>query len=136
MLEIISKLEALEKRKEKFDFKIKKSTFFAFYQWRVNIQNMSNPRNNNQPSSTGYKFKENVQNLVFLRAPGIFRSLYKTQDDHAYLELWHSQNRLFKHFQRYLGIFTDIDAYSGTLTGAQLVGRGEASPALLENSKK
>ena len=97
---------------------------------------MSNPRNNKQPSSNGCKFKENVQNPGFFRAPGIFRSLYKAYDDHTYLELWHSQNRLFKHFQKYLGIFTDIDAYSGTLTGAQLVGRGEASPALLENSKK
>ena len=39
--------------------------------------------------------------------------------DHAYSESWHSQNSLFKHFQGYLGIFRDIDAYSVTLTGMQ-----------------
>ena len=32
---------------------------------------------------------------------------------------WHSQDSLLKHFQEYLGIFRDIDAYSATLTGAQ-----------------
>ena len=35
----------------------------------------------------------------------------------------------------YSSIFKDIDAYSATLPGAQLVGIGEASPAL-ENGKK
>ena len=46
-------------------------------------------------------------------------------DDQAYPEPWHSQNSFFKHFQGYLGIFRDIDAYSATLTGAQLKGRGD-----------
>ena len=57
-------------------------------------------------------------------------------DDQAYSEPWHSQNSLFKRFPGYLGIFRDIDAYSATLTGAQLKGRGEASPTLFENRKK
>ena len=35
----------------------------------------------------------------------------------AYFERWHSQNSLFKHFQGYLGIFMDINAYAATLTG-------------------
>ena len=35
---------------------------------------------------------------------------------------WYIQNSLFKHFQGYSGMFKDIDAYSATLTGAQLVG--------------
>ena len=56
-------------------------------------------------------------------------------DNHAYSELWHSQNSLFRHFQRYLGIFRDIDAYSVTPTGAQLGGRGEASLAVFEIKK-
>ena len=56
-------------------------------------------------------------------------------DDQAYTEPWHSQNNLFKHFQGYLGIFTDIEAYSNTLRGAQLWGIGEASPILFENRK-
>ena len=50
-------------------------------------------------------------------------------------EPWHSENYLFKHFQGYLGIFRNIDAYSVTLTGAQLGERGEASPALFEIEK-
>ena len=54
-------------------------------------------------------------------------------DDLAYVEPWHSQNNLFKHFQRYLGIFRDIEAYSNTLRGAQPWGIGEASPILFEN---
>ena len=40
-------------------------------------------------------------------------------------------NNLFKHFQGYLGIFMDIEAYSATLTDTQLRGRGKVSPALL-----
>ena len=44
------------------------------------------------------------------------------KDDHAYSEFWHSQNSLFNDFQRYLGIFRDIDAYAATLTGPQLGG--------------
>ena len=34
------------------------------------------------------------------------------RDDHAYSESWHSQNSLLKHFQGYLSIFRDINAYS------------------------
>ena len=56
-------------------------------------------------------------------------------DDHAYSEPWHSQNSLFKHFQGYLDIAKDIDAYSAKLTGGQLRGRGKASPAFFENRK-
>ena len=33
-------------------------------------------------------------------------------------------------------MFRDIDAYSATLTGAQLGERGEASTALFENQRK
>ena len=33
----------------------------------------------------------------------------------AYLELWHSQNRLFKNFQTYLGTTTNIQSCSGIL---------------------
>ena len=32
-------------------------------------------------------------------------------------------------------MFRDVDAYSATLTGAQLGRRGEASPTLFENRK-
>ena len=46
-----------------------------------------------------------------------------------------SQSSISKHFQRDLGIFRDTDAYSATLTGAQLGERGEASPAFFENRK-
>ena len=42
---------------------------------------------------------------------------------------------LFNHFQGYLGIFRDIDAYWSTLTCVQLAGREEASPALLKIEK-
>ena len=38
--------------------------------------------------------------------------------------------QFIKHFQEYLGIFRDIDGYSVTLTGAQLRGEAEASPAI------
>ena len=37
-----------------------------------------------------------------------------------------TRNSLVKHFQGYLVIFKDIDAYSATLTCAQLGERGEA----------
>ena len=53
------------------------------------------------------------------------------------LETWHSKKSLFKHFQGYLGLFRDIDAYSATLTGhTQLERRGEASPALFKIKEK
>ena len=45
-------------------------------------------------------------------------------------ESWHSQNSLFKHFQTYLGIFRDTDAYSAILTGVQLWGGGGGLPPL------
>ena len=41
-----------------------------------------------------------------------------------------------KHFQRYLGIFRDLDAYSAILTDVQLGEREESSDALLEYWKK
>ena len=44
------------------------------------------------------------------------------QDNQTYSELWYSQNSLFKHFQRYLGVFMDIDALTDTQLGG---GRGE-----------
>ena len=56
--------------------------------------------------------------------------------DHAYSEPWYSQNSLFKHFQGYLGIFMNIDAYLATLTGVQLGDERETSPALFEDRKK
>ena len=54
----------------------------------------------------------------------IFKSLSTMSDVHAYSEPWHSQNSLFRHFQKYLDIYRDIDAYSATLTDAQLQWRG------------
>ena len=43
---------------------------------------------------------------------------------------------MLKHFQKYLVIFRDIDAYPATPTGAQLGGRREAIPTFIENRKK
>ena len=51
----------------------------------------------------------------------------------SYSEPWQSQNSLFEHFQQYLDIFRDTDAYSTTPTDAQLGGREEASLTLFEN---
>ena len=67
---------------------------------------------------------------------GIFKSLSNMSDDQAFSVPWLSQNSLFKHFQGYLGIFRDADSFLATITGAQLRGRGKASPALFENRKK
>ena len=53
----------------------------------------------------------------------------------SYSESWYSQNSFFKHFQQYLGIFKEIDAYSATLLKAELVEREEAYLALYENRK-
>ena len=53
----------------------------------------------------------------------------------AHSEPWHSQNSLFKHFQGYLHIIRDIDAYSVKLTDAQVRGRGEASCGLFDSKK-
>ena len=52
-----------------------------------------------------------IQNSVTFRAWGIFNSLANIDDNHAYSEPWCSQNNLFKHFQGYLGIFRNIDAF-------------------------
>ena len=41
-----------------------------------------------------------------------------------YWETRHSQDSLSKHFQVYLGMFRDIDAYSPALSGMQILGRG------------
>ena len=58
---------------------------------------------------------QNIQNTF--RTAGTFKSLWNMKDYQAYFERWHSQNSLFKHFQGYLRIFMDIDAYAVTLTG-------------------
>ena len=42
------------------------------------------------------------------------------KEDHSYSEQWHNYRNLFKHFQEYLGIFRDIDAYLATFIGVQL----------------
>ena len=47
----------------------------------------------------------------------------------------HIQKSIFKHFQKYLGIFRDFHAYSVTLTGAYLGEGEEASTALFKNRK-
>ena len=52
-----------------------------------------------------------IQNSGLFRTEGIFKSLPNISDKHAYSEPWHNQDSLFNHFQRYLGIFRDIDAY-------------------------
>ena len=49
-------------------------------------------------------------------------------DDQAYSEPWHGQNNLFKHFQRYLGIFRGIDAHSAIFTGVQIERRWRGFP--------
>ena len=75
-----------------------------------------------------------IQNPGLFRTQDIFQSLsdmYKAY--HAFSESWHTRSSLFKHFQGYLCIFRDADAYSATITSAQLVRREEAFPALLEN---
>ena len=78
-----------------------------------------------------------IQNTCLFRTRGIFKSLSNKYSDHTYSEPLHSQDSLFKHFQKYLGIFRDIDVYSATLTGTQLVRRRrETNPALFENLKK
>ena len=68
-----------------------------------------------------------------LRNPWIYIRASKacrTCEDHEYSELWDSQNSFIKHFQGYLDIFRDIDAYSATFTCAQLGRKGEASPVI------
>ena len=63
-----------------------------------------------------------------IQTPGIVRTVYSS---------------ILKDIKGYLGIFRDIDAYSATLTGAQLRGREKGqgggrggSPALFDNRKK
>ena len=74
-----------------------------------------------------------IQNPGFFRTLGIFKILLNMLDDHAYLELWHSQNCLFQRFQGYFGIFRDIDGNSATLF---MCWTRETSAALFENRKK
>ena len=57
------------------------------------------------------------------------------QDGQPYLEPWHSQNILFKHFQGYLGIFRDIDVYSAKLRDAQITRSGRPSLPFLKNQE-
>ena len=54
----------------------------------------------------------------------------------SYSESGHSQNSFFKHFQEYLEIFRDIDAYSAALSGAQLWGRGRIPLPFFANRNK
>ena len=77
-----------------------------------------------------------IQNPVLFRTRGIFKSLTNMKDNQTYSKSWHIQNNLFKHFQGYLGIFRDIDAYSATLTCGQLGRREQAYSALFKNWKK
>ena len=71
--------------------------------------------------------------LCHIHNPGI---LY-LEPEGSYLEPCHCQKSLFKYFQRYLGTFRDIDAYSSTIIDVQL-GNGveNASLALFWKSKK
>ena len=73
--------------------------------------------------------------LGYLECKASLEACPNMSDDHAYSEPWQSQNSLFNHFQEYLGIIRDINAYSATFTGAQLRGREVTSTALLENWK-
>ena len=57
------------------------------------------------------------------------------KEDQAYSEPSHSQNSLFKRFQRYLDIFRDIDTYSATLTGTQLKRKGRPPLPFLKIEK-
>ena len=61
-----------------------------------------------------------TQNSDTFRTQGVFKSQSNISDDQTYSECWHSQNSLLKHFQGYLGIFKDTDAYLANLKGAQL----------------
>ena len=52
-----------------------------------------------------YSEPQHIYNLRHLQKP------VKYVDHQTYSEPWHSQNSLFKHFQGYLDIFRDFDAY-------------------------
>ena len=75
-----------------------------------------------------------------MQKPSLFE--YKTSSEACqtckiirYIQPWQNQNSLLEHFQGYLGIFRDIDAYSAILTDAQLGGEG-MSPLLCLKMKK
>ena len=72
--------------------------------------------------------------LAHLELEASSESLSSMEDNQAYSEPWHSQYRLLKHFQGYLGIF--IDTYSTTPTGVQLGGREGPHLRFFENRKK
>ena len=61
-----------------------------------------------------------IQNPSLFRIHGILKSLL---------------NSLFEHFRDYVAKIRGIDAYSATLTDAQLERRGETSPSLFEIKK-
>ena len=52
--------------------------------------------------------------LAYLE-PETFSNACQTHKMIRHSKPWHRQNSWFKHFQRYLWIFRDIDAYSATL---------------------
>ena len=57
------------------------------------------------------------------------------QDDHAYLEPWHSQNCLLNCFQIYFRIFRDIDGNLALLSCVELGKKENVSPAFFENQE-
>ena len=78
-----------------------------------------------------------VQNPGTFRTQGIFKNLSNQEYDQVYSELCHSEDNLFKHFQLYVGILKDIDAYLATLTGVQLGGKWGGPPLpFFENRKE
>ena len=66
----------------------------------------------------------------------IFKSLSNMYDDHAYSEPGIVRTVLSSIFQRYLEIFSDIGAYSATLTGAEPGGKRGGLPNPFWKSKK
>ena len=74
-----------------------------------------------------------VQNPGLFRTWGVFKILSNMQDDHAYLEPWHSQNCLLNCFQVYFRIFRDIDGNLALLSCVELGKKGKVSPAFFEN---
>ena len=76
-----------------------------------------------------------IQNPGWLRTQDTFKILSNMYNDNIDSEPCHSQNILFKHFQRYLGILRDLYTYSATLTDVQLGGKVDASPAFFKKRK-
>ena len=76
-----------------------------------------------------------VQNPGLFRTWGIFKILSNMQDDHAYLEPWHSQNCLLNCFQIYFRIFRDIDGNLALLSCVELGKKEKVSPAFFENQE-